>query len=110
MADKPETHCGVETTPPSLTIDWELYASYLDESDLTDDQKKEFIETLWSIVVAFVDLGFGVHPIQQACEQNDDSRIFLTDDLLQSLKDIPNNQSHNHADDAAHPTAVKEES
>ncbi len=47
-------------TPPQLTIDWDAYGQYLEESDLSDDQKIELIETLWSIVVSFVDLGFGV--------------------------------------------------
>ena len=55
--------------PPSLTIDWQAYAAMLEESDWSDAQKRELIETLWSIVVAFVDLGFGVHPAQQACGQ-----------------------------------------
>lgn len=45
---------------PRLTIDWELYAELLEDSDLTDVEKKEFIETLWSLVVSFVDLGFEI--------------------------------------------------
>ena len=58
---------------PSLTIDYELYAKYLEGSDWPDEKKREFIETLWSVIVAFVDLGFGVHPLQcneTPCEQN----------------------------------------
>ena len=51
---------------PALTIDYALYEQYLDDSDLTDAQKREFLETLWNIIVSFVDLGFGVHPLQQA--------------------------------------------
>jgi len=50
----------------ALTIDYDLYAQYLEDSDLSEDQKREFIETLWSVIVSFVDLGFGVHPLQQA--------------------------------------------
>lgn len=60
---------------PSLGIDWDYYMRLLEESDAPDEQKRELIETLWHIVVAFVDLGFGVHPCQQAgdagCGQND---------------------------------------
>ncbi|MBL1438169.1 MAG: hypothetical protein COB08_018450 [Rhodobacteraceae bacterium] len=56
------------SNPPTLTIDWELYGKYLDESDLSDTEKREFLETLWSIVVSFVDLGFGVHPLQQVTD------------------------------------------
>ena len=55
--------------PPALTIDWDLYGAYLENSDLSEAQQRDFIETLWSIVVSFVDLGFGIHPIQQALEQ-----------------------------------------
>ena len=44
----------------------------LEESDLTPAQQKELIETLWSIVVAFVDLGFDLHPVQQNCGEGRD--------------------------------------
>lgn len=71
---------------PSLSIDWELYGTYLEASDLSDEQKREVIEALWSIVISFVDLGFGIHPVQQACEPKDKSGIFLSDDLLSSLQ------------------------
>jgi len=70
---------------PSLSIDWDLYGTYLEDSDLSDEQKREFIETLWSIVVSFVDLGFGIHPLQQAlpdgCEQLSDLSEILASDL-----------------------------
>ena len=62
---------------PALTIDWDLYAQYLEGSGLTEAEKREFIEVLWSIVVSFVDLGLGLHPAQLAtgksCEQNEKS-------------------------------------
>lgn len=60
---------------PALEIDYELYMKMLEDSEWSDDQKREFIETIWSIVVSFVDLGFGVHPVQQAqaeCAQVED--------------------------------------
>lgn len=56
--DTSETH--ESKTPPQLTIDWDAYGQYLEKSGLSDDQKIALIETLWSIVVSFVDLGFGV--------------------------------------------------
>lgn len=52
---------------PSIEVDYARYESFLKESDLSDEQKREFINALWSIIVGFVDLGFGVHPAQQAC-------------------------------------------
>lgn len=57
------------TTPPTLTIDVDLYQHYLDNSDLTDEQKKELLETLWNIICEFVQMGFHVHPVQQAVQQ-----------------------------------------
>ena len=57
MADKTDPTIEEGLQPLTLSIDWDLFGSYLDDSDLTDDQKREFIESLWSIVVGFVDLG-----------------------------------------------------
>ncbi|MBO6815723.1 MAG: hypothetical protein JJ891_12735 [Rhizobiaceae bacterium] len=82
---------------PPLKIDWNLYSDMLAESDLSDDEKKEFIETLWSIVVAFVDLGFGVHPVQQAtpeCSGQDaDIALIIQRHVLSSEGTLPNNQT-----------------
>jgi hypothetical protein len=50
----------------SLTLDIAYYQALLDEEDMDPGHKRELIETLWAIVVAFVDLGFGAHPVQQA--------------------------------------------
>ena len=63
---------------PSLTIDWELYAAMLEDSDLPLEKQKELIETLWSIAVAFVDLGFDLNPVTQICGEEPQS---LHDDL-----------------------------
>ena len=47
---------------PVITLDVSLFEEYLADSDL----KHEFMKVLWSIIVGFVDLGFGIHPVQQA--------------------------------------------
>jgi len=47
-------------TSPTLQFDWQEWLPFVEDSDLTDDQKREMIETLWSIVIAFVDLGWDV--------------------------------------------------
>ncbi len=56
-----------ETAPPRLTIDWDAYLPFFEDEDISDEDKRKLIEALWSIMVSFVDLGFGVHPVQQAC-------------------------------------------
>lgn len=62
---------------PTLSLDWEVYAAMLENSDMPLDQQRELIETLWSIVVMFVDLGFDLNPVQQICGQSEDA---LSDD------------------------------
>ncbi|WP_223424864.1 hypothetical protein [Tateyamaria pelophila] len=52
---------------PTMKVDVERYQAYLDGSDLSDAEKAEFLQTLWQIIVSFVDLGFGVHPLQEVC-------------------------------------------
>lgn len=48
------------TTKPTLQFDWQDWLPGVEGSDLTDAQKREMIEALWSIVIAFVDLGWEV--------------------------------------------------
>ena len=61
-------------TPQTLAIQFDAraFAHFLAESDLTEAQKLEYIQTIWTIALQFIDLGFGIHPIQQACGQFDD--------------------------------------
>jgi len=55
-------------TRPVITVDYDAYAHFLDDTDLTDDQKREFLQALWTIITEFVSMGFAVHPVQQATE------------------------------------------
>lgn len=48
---------------PSPTVD--EYREYLDEYNITEEQKVELLETLWWIVVNFVDIGFGIDSVQR---------------------------------------------
>lgn len=50
--------------PKRLTIDVAKYDAYLADADLTEVERRQVLEALWSIIVAFVDLGFEVHPAQ----------------------------------------------
>lgn len=62
---------GIAYPKPSLAVDVEKYQAYLDEADMTEEQKEEFLQALWSIIVSFVDLGFGVHPMQSVCGEDE---------------------------------------
>jgi hypothetical protein len=48
-----------------LEFDAQEYCHFLADCDWTEEQKREFIEALWQIVVSFVDLGFDLHPVQR---------------------------------------------
>ncbi len=56
-----------KTASRSIEIDVERYQAYLDDPSLSDDRKEITIEAIWTIISAFVELGFDVHPTQQAC-------------------------------------------
>ncbi|MFW8634320.1 hypothetical protein [Cribrihabitans pelagius] len=55
---------------PVVSVDIEKYQALLDAPGLTDEQKEEFLQSLWSVIVSFVELGFGVHPMQEVCGQD----------------------------------------
>ena len=42
------------------------FQPYLDDVDIPDDQKRAFLELIWSIMVEFVALGFGADATSQA--------------------------------------------
>lgn len=52
---------------PYLTVDVERYQAYLDGTEMTNAQKEEFLQSMWQIIVSFVELGFDVHPLQEVC-------------------------------------------
>lgn len=58
-----------------VEVDFEKYMQFLEDSDLSDDQKKEFLETIYDILLSFVDLGFGIHPMQHVLEEKDQKFI-----------------------------------
>ena len=50
-----------------IKVDVERYQAYLDRTDMTDAQKEDFLQAMWLVIVSFVELGFGVHPLQEVC-------------------------------------------
>lgn len=40
------------------------FREYVDEFEMTDDQKDELLRALWSVAVTFADLGWGVESVQ----------------------------------------------
>ena len=79
-----------KTSAPALTLDVDLYQHYLDNSDLTQEEKIEFLQALWNLINEFVMLGFNVHPIQQVQKRSEqpldyvESTTLLTSNMVDS--------------------------
>ncbi len=69
----PETKAE-ETAPikatGSLPLDVKKYQHHTEVFDLTEEQRIELLQTIWSIMAAFVDLGFGVDAVQYIFRDN----------------------------------------
>lgn len=112
---------------PRLEIDYELYDEYFEGSGASEEQKRAFLDTLWEIMVAFVDMGFGIYPVQQAQELaelpalHSDSAIATIPEAAceqtadkppqteQSMLPSDHNPTHafNETSDADHPTQTE---
>lgn len=107
----PPSNETTKTQQPSqqigLTFNWEDWLPYFEDETISDAQKREMIETLWQIVIAFVDLGFELNPHQQvgqqSCGQNLDLKSLLERAVLRSdafgqakqhARSLPNNPKH----------------
>ena len=94
----PITSEFTRSSKPIVTVDVEKYQFMLDGSGLNDEEKQVFLQSLWSIIVTFVDLGFGVHPLQEVCGQDSvqiDQRP--TDAFNDVASTQPDNTSKGHS-------------
>ena len=79
---------SVQKHLPTLTLDARKYEHFLEHSDMTEEQKQEYLQMLWSVICEFVSLGFGVHPLQQVesdCGQSSENSAqstFIALDML----------------------------
>lgn len=82
--DEPAPRAAPVSAPggrPCIVVDYERYAHFLDDTDLSEDDKRQFAQAIWSLIFDFVSLGFGVHPLQQARNGQDKSAKSLPSDL-----------------------------
>jgi hypothetical protein len=57
---------GAEDYSSLLQLDTEKYRKYLPETDWSENVQDECLNALWTIMSAFVDLGFGTDSVQTA--------------------------------------------
>lgn len=96
----------------SVEVDFARYEQLLADESLDEGQRRAFFEALWSIIIAFVDLGFGVHPAQ-VVEGNTEYDGTCAPDLLENsghetLKSVAN-EFEGAADPDTAASAAKED-
>ncbi|MEO1724820.1 MAG: hypothetical protein AAFR84_20780 [Pseudomonadota bacterium] len=52
-----------------LEVDLDQFQHRLDSAEMTEAQRTEYLQLVWSIMLQFVDLGYQIHPVQQSCGQ-----------------------------------------
>ncbi len=60
---KPPCPPPVPTVAGVLPLDAQKYLEYVEEFEMTDAQKAEFLRVLWDIMATFVRLGFDVDSV-----------------------------------------------
>ncbi len=107
--DTPSIRKAFETAKENanvIHVDYDKYIPFLEDSEIPDDQKIEFIELIWSILLNFVDLGFGIHPLQQVLDDNfiensqlnPDTESRLSQKFTEELRDAASAQCESTAE------------
>lgn len=55
-------HTAQKTNRPALTLDVARYQNMLDDPGLSETDKHDLLETLWLLVVSFIEVGIPVAP------------------------------------------------
>ena len=80
---------GASSAHPVMRLEPELYAEHVEDLGLTEDQEQALLESLWSVVVGFVDLGFSVDNIDPIFEH-----IFAAGGEIRHSEGDPNNKNN----------------
>lgn len=65
---------STNASPLKVGLDYERYAALLADHQISEEDKRALLDSLWSIISSFVQLGFHVHPVQQAADARDARR------------------------------------
>ncbi|WP_420412227.1 hypothetical protein [Roseibium sp.] len=83
-----------------LHVDYEKYMYFLEDETLSSEQKQEFIETIWSTLLDFVDLGFVIHPMPQVIDGLEANYIDENAEITED-KDHSDKEFHDEFDKSA---------
>ncbi|WP_022693135.1 hypothetical protein [Ponticaulis koreensis] len=82
----PESLVAQWTGAPSVELDFLVCSQRLLDDGCSEEQVEEVLAALWEIACAFVDFGFSVHPVQQACGQSGQDCLERTQERRNSVK------------------------
>ena len=83
----PDKRYPEKVPPASISIDYEVLGGCLEGFEGTEDEKKELIDVICSIMITFVDLGFGIDPTQQALQAARQTRVSTALPFLELILD-----------------------
>ena len=72
MSEYSQNHQSEESEAPerlALTLDIQEYLGQLEDWDISESQKREFIVAFWNLLVTIAELNLGIHPAQIAAEK-----------------------------------------
>lgn len=84
----------------TLDVDLMAFAHHLDGCDLSDEEKQDYLGIFWNLVMAFVDLGYGLSATQMACGHL--SKSFEKEGVLPS-DSLHSEPSQDRAEEGARP-------
>lgn len=99
-ADQPEFDQPDAAAFPALHFDPDEFMHFIKDENLSEEQARALLEAIWNIVIAFVDLGFGLGPFRLAVDDSGwgDKNGIPSPAALLGFRD---NFSHNGIDRAA---------
>ena len=80
----------------ALSFDPDAFMQFVEDEDLSDEDAHALLRAVWEIIVAFVDLGLGIHPVQQAMDNSGSDSTNLPPGfghVLASMGSVPDNNN-----------------
>lgn len=72
------------STVPKVVFNWEDWLPLLDDEDIPDAQKREWIEAVWSVVCGFMGIGCEITDTAEICGKDIDLSALLNAAVVDS--------------------------
>ena len=80
---------------PGLHLNWQDWLPYLEDKGASEDDKRQFIETLWAIAMGFADAGWDIRSDSAPEDVTDKKTCGQVVDLTTALRNaVLNSETH----------------